>query len=170
MSPFSLRVHAAVAPDATPRVGGVGGAAVCARAVVWTRLTSAGTRSVRRADPAAMAIPLWAAAVERAAPISPHLTPERKTEHPSREPGFRTCIAGVVSYAWSRGSSRRSGGAHQSCVMPEERVELSRGCPRGILRPGVGGAPSGAIDGHQHESQQLHGRRGPASRPIPTLA
>src|SRR2546422_11769199 len=84
MAPFSLRVHAAVAPDATPRVGGVGGAAVCARAVVWTRLISAGTRSVRRADPAAMAIPLWVAAVERAAPISPHLTPERKTEHPSR--------------------------------------------------------------------------------------
>src|SRR6059036_876999 len=94
MSPFSLTVHAAVAPDATPRVGGVGGAAVCARAVVWTRLTSAGTRSVRRADTAAMAIPLEAA--ERAAPISPHLTPERKSGHPS--------VGGRVwhMYRWGR--------------------------------------------------------------------
>jgi hypothetical protein len=55
-------------------------------------------------------------------------------------PGLGTCIAGVVSYArrgwieparphdWLRGRGRRS-------LVPEERVELSRGCPRGILSP-----------------------------------
>src|SRR5438046_592147 len=75
-SSVSLSVHAAVGPVG-PAGGRAGAAAVCARAAVWTTMTSAGTTSVRRANRTAMAIPLWTA-VEGRAHISPHHSPERK--------------------------------------------------------------------------------------------
>src|SRR5881396_1722936 len=79
-SPVSLSVHAAVVPVG-PAGGRSGAAAVCARAAVWTTMTSAGTTSVRRANRTAMAIPLWTA-VEGRAHISPHVMPERKSGPP----------------------------------------------------------------------------------------
>ncbi|PYP05397.1 MAG: hypothetical protein DMD27_07185 [Gemmatimonadetes bacterium] len=133
MSPFSLRVHAAVAPEATtPRVGG--GAAVCARAAVCTRLTSAGTRSVRRADTAAMAIPLEAA--ERAAPISPHRSPERKggrhtgvnalAPMPQEQPGCNGCEMAPCSTRWPASSPDLPSWRHGPCELERCGVAGSR--------------------------------------------
>src|SRR2546422_5211032 len=83
-SPVSLSVHAAVVPVG-PAGDRAGAAAVCARAAVWTTMTSAGTTSVRGANRTAMAIPLWTAVEGR-----PHIPPSlpgaqgRTTQRPQR--------------------------------------------------------------------------------------
>src|SRR5437762_7106595 len=56
-------------------------------------------------------------------------------------------------------------------LVPEERVELSRGCPRGILRARPRGSASLGIRGHHRPWQQLRhlrGRRQARFRPMAT--
>src|SRR5438093_12934875 len=162
MSPFSLRVHAAVAPDATPRVGGLGGAAVCARAVVWTRLTSAGTRSVRRADTAAMAIPLGGGGKG-----GPHIPPPPAgAQERAPERGWPGLAHVSLGSSVTRGAADR---ADAAAVRTNRLVRYARGESRTLtgLPPGDFESPASAIPPLGRASRSSVGRsarRPPALR------
>ena len=86
-----------------------------------------------------MAIPLWTA-VEGRPPYPPTSRWSASAGNTPCVPGFGTCIAGVVSYGrsgWIEPEWPQIGlhGRGRWSLVPEERVELSRGCPRGILSP-----------------------------------
>src|SRR5882762_2181443 len=148
MSPGSLSVHAAVAPDAT--AGGRGGraAAVCPRAAAWHTLTSAGTRSVRRADRTAMAIPLCDGG--RAAHISPHRSPERKG-------GGHTGVNALAPMP-----QQRPGCNDPHAVRPVSAFE-ARGTSFAKWNGGVAAIETrNSSLGGGHEAQQTSNRRGSA--------